>query len=163
MNDPKKESKGTSPACQWRQGGPCTAELGGQECRWRRLTRADSALERDLYRALGPVRAPAGLEEKILAAVHSRGRGRAAGKKPARRTWRVAIPALAAGLLLAVLVPGFLSYRHRRAEEARAQLIFALRLTSRKLDWALERATRKTRTAASPANQGTQETQGETT
>jgi hypothetical protein len=164
MKDQKKETSVASPACQGRQGGPCTAEAvggrGGQECRWRRMARADDALERDLRRALGPVRAPAGLEERILAAVRSRGRGRAAGKKATRRAWRVAVPALAAGILLSVLVPGFLSYRHRRAEEARAQLLFALRLTSKKLDWALERATHKTRTAARPPAQEPQEAQG---
>jgi hypothetical protein len=121
------------------------------------MAQTGDALEMDLRRALGPVRAPAGLEERILAAVRSR--GRAAGNKATRRAWRVAAPALAAGIALALLVPGFLSYRHRRAEEARAQLVFALQLTSRKLDWALERATHKTRPATRPANQGTQEAQ----
>jgi hypothetical protein len=70
---------------------------------------------------------------------------------------------VAAGLLLAALAPGYLhyrSYRHRRTEEARAQLAFALRLTSKKLNLALERANHKTRTGANPP---VQEAQGEAT
>jgi hypothetical protein len=67
---------------------------------------------------------------------------------------------VAAGLLLAALVPGYLSYRHRRTGEARAQLVFALRLTSKKLNVALERANRKARTTANPP---AQEAQGEAT
>jgi hypothetical protein len=70
---------------------------------------------------------------------------------------------VAAGLALAALVPGYLSYRHRRTEEARAQLVFALRLTSKKLNMALERTNHKARTPATPPAQGAQETKGETT
>lgn len=89
--------------------------------------------EDKIQRALGRIPTPNGLEQKILARVNT-----APSKK--YKHWYP----IAAGLILAVSIPGYLVNHHYRAERAKAQLLFALQLTSEKLNHAFELALNET-------------------
>lgn len=85
--------------------------------------------ENDLKEALRRVDPPAGFEQRVLARL---ARESSASRQPSRFTaW-----ATAAGLAFASL-GGVAIYQHqqqRKAEQARDQLVLALRITSQKLD-----------------------------
>ena len=88
------------------------------------------SLEDQIRHALKRVPAPTGLEQKILDEVKS--------GPPARKVRKGSLWLAAAAGLLLIATAGFLAYRDHQAEIAKNQLIFALRLTSQKLDQAFE-------------------------
>lgn len=102
-------------------------------------------MENKIHRALQRVPPPPGFEERLLAAVRSKGPKTTLSKKYA---WRLA---LAAGLVLAISIPYIHAHRKRRAEEAKAQLMLALRITSQKLNYVLERAMHEARVNSNPS------------
>jgi hypothetical protein len=95
--------------------------------------------ENDLKEALRQVDPPAGFEQRVLARL---ARESSVARQPSRFTaW-----ATAAGLAFASL-GGVAMYQHqqqqqRKAEQARDQLVLALRITSQKLDVVRERVNR---------------------
>jgi len=91
-------------------------------------------IEDQIRHALKRLPAPIGLEQKILDKVKS------APPKRKGNPWLAA----AASLLLIASIPCFLAYRRHQAEIATEQLIFALQLTSQKLDQAFEMAMQET-------------------
>jgi len=94
-------------------------------------------LEDKLRLKLKRISTPTGLEQKILARVDA---DRIKTTKQKLNPWF----AIASGLILTLSIPSYLVNRHYRAEKAKAQLLFALQLTSEKLNSAFALALQET-------------------
>jgi len=91
--------------------------------------------ERKLRTAMSRRAAPLGLKTRVLAQAHERRQGQ-------RRRWWM-IERIAATVLLAAAVGGFVEYRHleevRKGEAAKEQVLTALRITGRTMGRVQER------------------------
>jgi hypothetical protein len=90
------------------------------------------SLENLIRRALKHVPPPSGLEEKILARVGAR------RSKPKLKRW------LALAATFAMITSGLMTYRHYQKQKAKAQLVLALQITSKTLNYAFETALNET-------------------
>jgi hypothetical protein len=91
------------------------------------MTSPPEEIESLISRALQRVPPPEGLEQRILTAVIA---GKPASPIAKHRPWL----ALAAGLAMAVSTSGYLAHRHYQTKKATEQPLFALELTSQKLN-----------------------------
>jgi hypothetical protein len=89
-----------------------------------------SEFERKLRRAMVYREAPVGLKSRVLA--------RARERRQKQHGWRWMMQRVAASAVLAAMAGGFVVYRQveerRKGEEAREQVLTALRITNRTLD-----------------------------
>ncbi len=95
----------------------------------------DLEFEKELTKALRHRAAPVGMKQRVLAMARER--------RQKRHGWRWTMQRAAASVVLAAAAGGLFAYRQveerRRGEEAREQVMTALRITNRTLDRVSER------------------------